>query len=326
MRGLLLGMLALALPAGEWNESPLEAVPEEPAGFGGFHRLDDGRGAMPFAGGRLDYRVHQGGLLLDRNRDGCLDGRDLPVLGQGQAAVLSLPFGSATLAYPLRLSHFQSHYAMLAAGVRLRTRVAGRELWLGDPDCVGSFDGVALAEHQRPLPLGRVLELEGRLYEVELRQEAGRLAWRPWTGPVARLRWPAPVDGGTKGEGRLFGGEAVAELRSGSEVLLPPGRYRVESCQLRLQLPGRKAPCPLFGGQGTITVAEGAQDLPLGDSFSLGFRASAAGDGRIILDDAWLADPAGIRFRPALQGVKGEAWLLVRDRGDEARLAKVEYG
>lgn len=299
-------------------------------------------------GGLLRCRALRGGLLLDRNLDGRLDGRDLPVLGEGQVCTLSVPVGTRRIPYRLQVQAMDagSGSCSLAAGTALVATVAGRRLALVDRDCNGAFDperdglvaedqtGAAEAGEDEGVPFGeprrfgRCLALGGGLYDASLAGDQLLLAPHPGpTGQAALVRSsgrPAAIGGALvleHAEGAMW-----AELELDARPVLLPGRYLVTAGHLEFPIePGGEGAglrLDLEEG-GEVELGEGGNELVLEPPRALGFSASSLKPGEAVVDALWLEDGQGRRWRADFGGAITVLW---RADGREVEAAKLEYG
>lgn len=332
MRMTLSATLLACAAAGAAEPIRVPLEPGERPEIGSSLFLEAGKGAAgtPFAAadGRLRYQIKDGAILLDRNLDGKLNGRDRPALGRGQRLTLALDIGRP-VKYPLTVQWLHRDFASLTSSFALVGTWQGATLAVVDGDCDGRFtspgsDGIVVLHAGKPAgqptPLGGLLAIGDRLVEARLDDDAGALLLTPYDGPVGRIA--------ITGAGELTLVHAqdrqVLPLAAGESAPAVPGAWRVASGQLRLP------------GGGLLTSAEGAGlELAAGGELALALSAPdrldsdarRLGQDQIEITDAWLTGPGGLRWQARVMGeAEAAPAILARGAGRSVALGKIEYG
>ena len=369
----------LGAAGGEAREVGLRLVrDEQPAAPQGTAtvRLDrDGEGSLPFesASGELIVAFRDGKVFCDANGDGAIDATDgsgvtPPGRGCPMGAPPTLP-ATARIAgrdaeYPLAVLFARRGMIVLASVARLEGRIADAVVEIFDANVNGRFgevgvDGIRVSVAGaltggidlvgNAPKLGRVVEVGGELFDIEVKRDGASLILAPYTGQKASLALGTeePVVAAALVLAHAEG-LVTCPVTSGDEATLPAGKYRLLRSVLVLRPPGDERPASaiaeaslrgqptapvLFGmgaaGQGPLTVRPGENALSVGNRMELQFTARLSRDRKTLhVGDVAIVDGLGARYRAQICAPAARSTLTVNVRADgrERELSKVECG
>lgn len=336
-------LAAAALPAAEEARLQLTTVPLADSSGQAFCRLRDGGGSIPFANAAGSLRIRREGDLMrfDSDGDGDIDDQDAPAAKGGmmrrdggtvQVAVLR---GGVAGTAAIRVAWSDARYVMIESASALQMTVDGTAMQFLDGDVDGRVGGAGdkiRVGTGTVLPMSRLVEVNGRLLEVAVSDDATAALVSAWKGTPSRISLafvpPAPPRPGLTLDGASLTlvheqGLMAIELQAGRELLAPPGRYRITADQLVLRT--RDDSIFLHGG-GDRSVELGPEPLRLQRSVPrrLVFAAGIDPAGIASVTAMSLEDGLGGRWRADAEGSTTQ--LLLRGNGSDRPVQKLEYG
>ncbi|MCY3018699.1 MAG: hypothetical protein NTW87_06675 [Planctomycetota bacterium] len=320
----------------------------------------DGTGDMPFAtaSGKLRFRmVDERRVLIDRNDDGKADDADGPALERGLLAKIPIKLGGKPFDYPLFIAGLYSwdsndgptRAVMVNSGVFLEAHVGQTTVLLFDTNCNGRFGDIEDLAAKKPgdmlqigadgklRPMAKCFELDGKIQEFQIVNDAEALKLQPYTGPTATLKTGA--GNGWKVEMRLrhADGSFVADTTTGGSVMLLPGTYRLEPflAASPSSETGKnpKSPLQLYGagvGATSVQIMAGENSLTFGPPLKLDFVASRSteDDADVTVTDVTLTGAGGESYRADNCGAGGNSTItaFVRSGEKEKKVSSLAFG
>ncbi|MGD0092339.1 MAG: hypothetical protein ABSE73_20680 [Planctomycetota bacterium] len=357
-RTLCCGLLfvAASLAAQDDPVYPLKPVVQTGRGPGRqyqFVRLDkNGEGELPFAtaSGKVRFKMDGEKVLFSCVDDGKFEEVTGKSADNQPTAKIPVKLAGKPFEYPLALnparlssSSGEGNHAVWAMGqLHLEAQAGQTTLRLYDSNLNGQFgdagDMLQIGAEGSLRAVTKYVVMDGKIKELQIVNGGEAVKLLPYTGPTATLNlnpkegWRTDIQLG-QAEG-LF----VANAAKGTEALLLPGAYRVESAMAQFgesaTTEGRAQPPVYFYCDGnkdaSIQIKEGQNSLAFGPPFRLEFTAarSAAGDDKVNVTDAVLVGAGGEKYRANNYGSNGKSTLAcyVRSAGKEEKVADMEYG
>lgn len=348
MRPLVPALLtALGLAAAEPAVIPLADLPLDDSDARAFCQLKDGAGTIRFANAAGRLRVQSDGktVRFDSDGDGDIDRDDAPAVqrgalpGQGRPVTVAIVRGGKPATVGVRVIWCSDDVVLLGAATARQALIDGVPVRLLDGDLDGTVGGagdrirVGDGEEQ---PWSRLIAVGGKLRRLEVAPDATALRVSDWDGPVSSLRLDlaptVPPRAGVSVTGARLtlahvDGLLACELHQGQELTVVPGRYRLLSDILTLQVRGDEGEdeVNLRGGDGAILELGAAPNrLQRGLPGRLAFAACLDPQGAATVTAVSLQDGHGGSWRA--EGEKAQMQLLLRGNGNDRPVQKLEYG
>ncbi|MFH0911918.1 MAG: hypothetical protein V1918_10495 [Planctomycetota bacterium] len=339
---------------------PLQAVshPNEEEGPWGHREVDlkpGGRGEMDFStgAGTLVFSYAQGYVHPDRNGDGVADEADGKRVSMGEMFTVPTVIQGKPFDYPLVLFFVHPNYVVFSGRARLEGSLGETRLYLYDGNVNGRFDepgkdALQVGDEGRPVPLGRILSLNGALWTWALPPEELVLKLDPYAGPGAGLaletsdpQWTVNLLLGRANDDHYL------DIRLGETAILPAGEYQVwKAVAQRLpDVPGEEGWKDIahfvsadiedeseIARLPALAMAAGENRVKVGPPFRVTFTAtrSSVDERQIDLHGAALVGLAGERYSTSPFGPGGKRTVasLIRTESGETEItaADIEMG
>lgn len=234
-------------------------------------------------------------LVIDSDGDGEVDTR-----AEGEKARVTLRGTDST--YSMRLVNRGEWYR--APGGMMIGKIEGKRIRLIDQNNNGSYsdmgkDAMIIGRRKVATFLSRVVNIDGRLFEIDPSSNGTSLKYRPFEGPSGSLSLAAPDNRGKilsailKSEDGLFSFDLSGD---DDAFVLPAGNYSIEAGSIGL-------------GESRVQVRRGRSEWI---RISAGQDASASWGGPVLAEFAYRRKGGSIDLSPSniwYYGVMGEEYF-----------------
>jgi hypothetical protein len=354
---LVLGLLAGLMPAEDLaGRYPLSfhELPDVPPATS-WIEAQNGTAEMPFPTADRKLRLAKRGetWLVDRNGDSKLDDQDLPTIKGGDSFTVPITLGGKVYQTKLSLLTIdnEDRYLAVSGSLALSATVGTNRISLIDGNLDGFFgvvdkDQVAVSavdSKTPPIPntQGRLIAINGKLYDLAIVDQGAALELKPWNSPVATLTLalaaPTGRDAAKPTEANVTlrhqNGLMWVTLSDTLPVTLAAGSYEIFDETFVVTLPAAAGDKPRtlhFAGETPaplVTIAAGENTLRRGLPDRLITESIMSKPDTVLVYSATLADAHGGRWRAELdKDVKSTLACLIKADGKEQQLCTMEYG